>query len=309
MALLFKSDADRVDWWKEEIAAHMPDLEVRIWPEIGRVGDIEYALVWRMKPGVLATLPNLRFIFSLGAGVDHLFSDPTLPKNVPICRVVDPFLTQRMTEHVVLHALRYHRRQPEIEAQQREQRWDEVYTPTAQERAVGVMGMGELGADAATKLSQLGFKVAGWSRTPKNIHGVESFHGHAGLAPFLARTEVLICLLPLTPKTERILNARLFAALPKGAALINVARGGHLAEDDLLAALASGQISYAALDVFREEPLPAAHPFWRHPRISVSPHNASITDPRTVTALLIDNIRRAQAGAPLLNVVDPSVGY
>src|SRR5208282_1892221 len=205
--------------------------------------------------------------------------------------------------------LRYHRRQPEIEAQQREQHWDEIYTPTAQERAVGVMGMGELGADAATKLSQLGFKVAGWSRTPKNIHGVESFHGHAGLAPFLARTEILICLLPLTPETERILNARLFAGLPKGAVLINVARGGHLVEDDLLAALASGQISYAALDVFRAEPLPAAHPFWRHPRVSVSPHNASITDPRTVTALLVDNIRRAEAGASLLNVVDPRVGY
>jgi len=309
MALLFKSDADRADWWKQEIGAHMPDLEVRIWPEIGHVNDIEYAVVWKMKPGVLATLPNLRFIFSLGAGVDHLFSDPALPKDVPICRVVDKFLTQRMTEHVVLHALRYHRRQPEIEAQQREQHWDEIYTPTAQERAVGVMGMGELGADAATKLSQLGFKVAGWSRTPKNIHGVESFHGHAGLAPFLARTEILICLLPLTPETERILNARLFAGLPKGAVLINVARGGHLVEDDLLAALASGQISYAALDVFRAEPLPAAHPFWRHPRVSVSPHNASITDPRTVTALLVDNIRRAEAGASLLNVVDPRVGY
>ncbi|HYB11779.1 MAG TPA: glyoxylate/hydroxypyruvate reductase A [Alphaproteobacteria bacterium] len=309
MALLFKSDADRADWWKQEIGTHMPGLDVRIWPETGDVGDIEYAVVWKIKPGVLATFPNLRFIFSLGAGVDHLFSDPTLPKNVPICRVVDRFLTQRMTEHVVLHALRYHRRQPEIEAQQREQRWDELYTPTAQERAIGVMGMGELGADAAVKLSLLGFKVAGWSRTAKHIDGIESFHGPSGLGPFLARTEILVCLLPLTPETEGILNARLFAGLPKGAAIINVARGRHLVEEDLLAALASGQISYAALDVFREEPLPAAHLFWRHPHVSVSPHNASITDPRSVSALLVDNIRRAQANAPLLNVVDPNVGY
>lgn len=309
MALLFKSDTDRVDWWKAELGQRMPDLEVRVWPEAGDPKDIEFALVWNMKPGVLATFPNLRAIFSLGAGVDHLFKDPALPKQIPICRVVDPYLTQRMTEYVVLHALRYHRRQPELEALQREARWDELYAPTAQERGVGIMGLGELGADAARKLSILGFKVAGWSRTPKAIEGIESFHGEAGLGPFLARTEILVCLLPLTPRTEGILDKSLFARLPKGAALINAARGRHLVEADLLGALESGQVSYAALDVFHKEPLPPEHPFWRHPRIAISPHIASITDPRTVADLVADNVRRYRSGQPLLHVVDPEVGY
>lgn len=309
MALLFKSDSDRVEWWKTELVRRMPDLEVRVWPQAGELKDIEFALVWNLGHGILKTFPNLRVIFSLGAGVDHLFADPNLPRQVPVCRVVDKNLTQRMTEYVALHALRYHRRQPELDALQRETKWDELYNPTAQERAVGVMGLGVLGADAARRLAMLGFKVAGWSRSAKSLPGVESFHGDAGLEPFLARTEILVCLLPLTPATEGILDRKLFAKLPKGAALINAARGRHLVEADLLAALESGQLAHAALDVFRTEPLPQEHPFWRHPRVTISPHIASITDPRTTADLVAENVRRLRAGKPLLHVVDPDLGY
>jgi glyoxylate/hydroxypyruvate reductase A len=309
MALLFKSDSDRADWWREELGRRLPDLEFRVWPESGDPREIEFAAVWKMKPGVLRTFPNLRFIFSLGAGVDHIFLDPDLPKGVPICRVIDTNLTQRMTEYVVLHVLRYHRRQPEFDALQKRHEWGELYSPTAGERGVGIMGLGELGADAARKLVGLGFKVMGWSRTAKRIDGVESFHGEAGLAPFLAQSEILVCLLPLTPETENILDAELFAQLPEGACLINAARGGHLVDDDLLAALESGCLGYAALDVFRTEPLPPGHPFWGHPRITVSPHIASITDPRTVADLIVENVRRHRAGEPLLYVVHPEVGY
>ena len=309
MALLFKSDSDRIEWWKRELKERMPDVEVRRWPEVGDRAEIEYALVWKMPPGELARFPNLRFIFSLGAGVDHLFADPALPKTVPICRVVDKYLTERMTEYVVLHVLRYHRRQPELDELQRRAVWDELYSPTASERRVGIMGLGELGKDSARVLAALGFKVAGWSRSPKAIPGVESFCGEEGRAAFLARSEFLVCLLPLTPATEGILNASLFAGLPKGAVLINAARGGHLVEEDLIPALDAGQLAYAALDVYREEPLPPAHPFWRHPRITISPHIASLTDPRTISALVAENVRRSRAGEPLLYTVDARLGY
>lgn len=309
MALLFKSESDRVEWWKEELGRRLPDLELRFWPKVGDARDIEFALVWNMPPGVLKIFPNLRAIFSLGAGIDHLFADPELPKSVPICRVIDRNLTQRMTEYVVLHVLRHHRRQPEYDALQRAGEWRELYTPTAAERAVGIMGLGELGSDAARKLAAIGFKMAGWSRAPKSVAGVESFHGPRGLVPFLRRTEILVCLLPLTRETQGILCRRLFEALPKGAAIINAARGGHLVEEDLLAALEAGQIAYATLDVFQEEPLPPAHPFWRHPRVTVTPHIASITDPRTVADLVAENVRRHRAGEALLHVVDPELGY
>ncbi len=309
MALLFKSDSDRVAWWKQELTARLPNVEFRHWPEVGDPRDIEFALVWNMPKGALKTFPNLRAIFSLGAGVDHLFADPELPRHVPICRIVDRYLTQRMTEYVVLHVLRFHRRQPELEAQQRAGDWKELYSPTAAERAVGIMGLGELGADAARALVAMGFKVAGWSRTAKELEHVESFHGGAGLAPFLAKSEILVCLLPLTAETAGILDGKLFAGLPKGAAVVNAARGRHLVDADLLAALDAGQISYAALNVFQPEPLPAGHPFWSHPRIALSPHIASITDPRSTTELVAENVRRYRAGEPFLHMVDTALGY
>ncbi len=248
-------------------------------------------------------------IFSLGAGVDHLLSDPELPAGVPIVRMTDAALTRGMTEYVTLHVLRHHRRQRALEANQRAGAWEHVVTPTAPARRVGIMGLGMLGRAAARALAALEFDLAGWSRTAHDIAGVACFHGPDGLGPFLARTEILVCLLPLTPETEGILTAALFAQLPKGASLINAARGGHQVEADILAALESGQLSEATLDVFETEPLPAGHPFWSHPRVTVTPHNASVTDPDSGARQVIENISRFRRGEPLPDLVDVKAGY
>jgi glyoxylate/hydroxypyruvate reductase A len=309
MALLFRSSVDSEARWKPQLARLMPELEVRIWPEIGDPAEIDYALVWRPEPGLLASLPNLKLILSLGAGVDHILTDPHLPRGVPIVRLVDPYMTDAMSEYIVFQVLRLHRQDLGYRAQQEEGIWRELDQKNAAERVVGILGFGELGQDAARKLKGLGFDVALWGRRQRTVEGLCGYAGSAGLPPLLGQSEILVCLLPLTAETEGILNAGTFAMLPKGAALINAARGGHLVEEDLLAALASGRLSAAVLDVFRDEPLPAAHPFWRHPRIVVTPHIAAATHPPTAAPIILDNIRRLEAGRSLLNQVDPPQGY
>ncbi len=240
---------------------------------------------------------------------DHLLGDPALPRHVPIMRMVDPYMTAAMTEHVVTQVLRLHRRDLTYLAQQRDCVWHEHAQPNAGERRIGFLGLGALGSDAAQKLAALGFAVAGWSRAPKTIAGIESFHGDAGFAALLARTDILVCLLPLTAATEGILDRRAFALLPRGAAIVNVGRGRHLVEEDLLAALDEGQIGAAALDVFRTEPLPADHPFWRHQRIIVTPHIAGATHPPTAAGIIAENLRRLRRGQPLLYLMDPAREY
>jgi glyoxylate/hydroxypyruvate reductase len=308
MALLFKSSWDRADWWRAELLKRIPDLDFRVWPEVGDEAAIDYALVWKPKPGDLARYRNLKAVFSLGAGVDHLFADPTLPK-VPICRLVDRALTRGMAEHVLTHVLRFHRNLPGYERQQRAFEWKGLPIKLPEERTVGVMGLGELGGAAAATLADFGFGVRGWSRTPKTIDGVESYAGGGALDAFLSKCEILVCLLPLTRATEGILNRNLFAKLPRAACLINAARGGHLLEEDLIPALDTGQLGGAALDVFRVEPLPRGHPYWTHPRILITPHVASVTDPRSSADLVADNIRRIDAGEAPLYAVDPAKGY
>jgi glyoxylate/hydroxypyruvate reductase A len=309
MALLFRSSVDSEARWKPQLVRLMPELEVRVWPQVGDPADIDYALVWRPEPGLLASLPNLKLILSLGAGVDHILCDPLLPHDLPIVRLVDPYMTDAMSEYVVLQVLRLHRQDLDYRAQQEAAVWRELAQKNAAERCVGILGAGALGQDAARKLKRLGFDVALWSRSERAFEGLASYAGAAGLTALLGRSEILVCLLPLTPETEGILNTSTFTLLPKGAALINAARGGHLVEEDLLAALASGRLSAAVLDVFREEPLPAGHPFWRHPRIIVTPHIAAATHPPTAAPIILDNIRRCEEGRPLLNRVDPAQGY
>ena len=309
MALLFRSTVDSAARWQAQLTRLTQELEVRVWPEIGDPAAIDYALVWRPEPGFLASLPNLKLILSLGAGVDHLLGDPRLPLHLPILRLVDPHMTDAMSEYVVLQVLRLHRRDLDYRNQQGAGVWRELDQQNAGQRRVGILGLGELGQDAAKKLKALGFDVAGWSRSEKAVEGVRSYAGAAGLAPLLGRSEIIVCLLPLTAETEGILNKRTLALLPKGAALVNAARGAHLVEEDLLAALASGQISAAVLDVFREEPLPVDHPFWHHPRVVVTPHIAAFTNPATASPIILDNIRRFEEGRPLLNRVDPARGY
>jgi glyoxylate/hydroxypyruvate reductase len=308
MALMFLSPDDPAEAWREALGAAIPELDFRIWPEVGDPAEIDVALVWQPPPGELARYPNLRAILSLGAGIDGLLAQPGLP-DVPIARMVDPSLTRTMTEYVVLATLRHHRQFDRFEREQRSTRWSFDLPPQAADRRVGVMGLGVLGSAAAMSLAAHGFLVAGWSREAKQLAGIDCFAGRAGLTAFLARTEILLCLLPLTRNTADILNAATFAGLPRGAYLINVARGAHLVEADLIAALDSGQLAGATLDVFREEPLPPEDPLWHHPKVLITPHVASYASPRTAAEGVAENIRRARAGRPLLHQVDRDRGY
>ena len=309
MPLLFISKSDDPDAWRAMLAEGLPDLEVRVWPEAGDPGEIEFALAWKPEPGLLARFPNLKLIQSLGMGVDHIFVDPDLPAGVPVARLVDPDMVRQMGEYVIFAALRHHRRMDEYDANQRAGRWRQAGLRDTPLVRAGVLGLGAIGSDTAGKLAGLGFRVAGWSRTPKSLEGIESFHGADGFVPFLQRTDILVCLLPLTPETTGILDAAAFAALPEGAYIINLARGGHVVEADLLAAIDGGHIAGATLDVFEAEPLPDGHPFWAHPKVHVTPHVAGLTNPRTSAAQVIENIRRVQAGQPPLNLVDAARGY
>ena len=309
MKLIIKPDLEHTRSWNDVFSEAMPEMPVRDWADPGDMADIEYAFVWAPEPGALRKFPNLKCIFSIGAGVDHLLKDPDLPDGVPIVRMVEPELTQGMSEYVTMHVLRYHREVPALEQQQRDKVWHELIAPTAPSRKVGLLGLGVLGQDAARVLRALKFDLASWSRTPKRVAGVQSFYGADGLGPFLARTEILVCLLPLTVKTQGILNRDLLAKLPRGACLINAGRGGHQVEEDILAALDSGQLAGATLDVFLTEPLPTGSPFWTHPKVTLTPHIASVTQQVSAIEQVVANIRRIQAGKSPLNTVDRELGY
>ena len=309
MKLIIKPDLEHTRSWNDVFSEAMPEMPVRDWADPGDMADIEYAFVWAPEPGALRKFPNLKCIFSIGAGVDHLLKDPDLPDGVPIVRMVEPELTQGMSEYVTMHVLRYHREVPALEQQQRDKVWHELIAPTAPNRKVGLLGLGVLGQDAARVLRALKFDLASWSRTPKRVAGVQSFCGADGLGPFLARTEILVCLLPLTAKTQGILNRDLLAKLPRGACLINAGRGGHQVEEDILAALDNGQLAGATLDVFLPEPLPTGSPFWTHPKVTLTPHIASVTQQVSAIEQVVANIRRIQAGKTPLNTVDRELGY
>lgn len=309
MALLFKSDVDRAEQWSAALKRYDPNMEVRVWPDAGSPADIEYALVWKPQQGLLRRFPNLKAIFSLGAGIDHLVDDPELPPGVPLVRMVEPGLTAGMTEFVVMSVLIHHRRMTDYLAMQKDKMWAQLPVPLAADRRIGVMGQGVLGADAAAALAGLGFDVAGWSRSPRPVPGVTGFQGPVFWEAFLSRTDILVCLLPVTKETRGIMNAKTFGLMPRGGVVINAARGGLMVEDDLLSALGSGQLSGASLDVFSYEPLVPEHPFWTHPRVIVTPHCAAITVPESGARVVVDNIRRLEAGQPLMHVVDLKRGY
>jgi glyoxylate/hydroxypyruvate reductase len=276
--------------------------------------SVRYALSWRHPPGALKDLPNLRIILSLGAGVDHLFADPALPDR-PIVRVVDPDLTNRMSEWVVMHALVHLRQLRRYERQQREHVWeDDDQQPKASDIQVGVLGLGVMGKDAVAKLKALGFKVAGWSASPKSLPGIACFAGPDGLNLLLTQTDVLVVLLPLTPETRGIINASFLSQLRRngplgGPILINAGRGGLQVEADILAALNSGALKGASLDVFEREPLPKDSRLWSHPAVYISPHNAAISSPEAIAALVARQIEAYERGEPLSHVVDRRRGY
>jgi glyoxylate/hydroxypyruvate reductase A len=309
--LLLVVPTRRVEMWTAPLAEMAPELIVKVH---GRDDydpkTIDYALSFRPPPGLLATFPNLRVVFSLGAGVEAFTDDPAYPRHVPLTRFVDRTLSRDMAQYAVLHVLMHYRQQRHFDMLQREHKWRQNYlTRPADEMRIGILGLGEIGTVIAERLRDLGFATAGWSRTAKTVRGVESFAGNDRLEPFLARSDIVICVLPLTPDTHHILNRDTFAMLPTGAYVINIARGGHLREDDLIAALDSGHLSGAALDVFETEPLPEDSPIWRHPKISVTPHIAAISDPRAMAKVAVDGIAAYESGRPLENVVDFKRGY
>jgi glyoxylate/hydroxypyruvate reductase A len=313
-AILVAVDGPQAAEWAHLLRAQSDGRPVRSWPDDpGQPAEIGYACVWRAPAGLLATLPNLKMIVSLAAGVDHLFSDPTLPR-VPIVRAAHPDLSMRMTEYVVLHTLRYHRRQPLYDSQQRERIWRVHPQPAASDVAVGVMGLGVIGREAASVLARIGFNVAGWSASAKRIDGIDVFHGPDALDAFLARTEILICLLPLTAATQGILDRRLFARLKRdgaagGAFLINAGRGGLQIDADILAALDDGTLAGATLDVFPQEPLPPESPMWSHPKVTLTPHNAGDILPAIMVADVMRQIERFERGEALLNTIERDRGY
>lgn len=302
------------DAWMRRFRERLPEHPA-LFPDaaLAAPDKIRFAAVWKPDPGFLAQFPKLEVIFNLGAGVDALMQDPKLPK-VPLVRVVSQDLTKRMTEYVVLHALMYHRRQRMLDEAQRQGEWNAKEQWAAGAVRVGLLGLGELGRDAAEVLGRIGFQVAGWSRSPKSIPGVQCFSGADGLKPFLARTDILVALMPLTPDTQGILARPLFQGLARdgvlgGPVIINAGRGGLQNETDIVSCLDDGTLLAATLDVFNVEPLPADSPLWRHPKVTITPHNAADSDPDAISDYVTAQIRAYDAGQPLTNVVERSRGY
>jgi glyoxylate/hydroxypyruvate reductase A len=282
-------------------------------PESAGDPSIHYAVVWKQKPRVLSGLPNLKAIFSIGAGVDHLFADPGLP-DVPIVRVVADNLTQYMTEYVCWRVLDHHRQGLLYRAQQKRKIWREPLQPPADTVSVGIMGLGNLGRAAARALLALGYRVNGWSRTGTTLEGVTGFAGKDGLDPFLRATDILVVLLPLTPATTGIVTYDLLARLRRdnvlgGAYLINAGRGRLQKDADIIRALDAGILKEASLDVFEREPLPKTSPLWAHERVFVTPHAAATSDPAHLAGPMLDQMDAYDRGEPLRNVVDRDAGY
>lgn len=300
---------DKTEWWCQMLRDLMPDWDIYPISKVPDPDKVTYSVVWRPTTGAMTPFNNLKAIVSLGAGIDHVLADKELPEDVPIIRTVGTDLTQRMKEYVALHVLRHHRELPTIQANQSKQAWEQIVVPPATGRRVGVMGLGNLGTAAATLLTQIGFQVAGWSRAPKDIPGVQCYAGSEGFGAFLEGTEILVCLLPLTENTRGILNADTFNRLKRGASVINAARGPHMVDSDLIEALNSGQIGGATLDVFHVEPLPASHPFWTHPKITVTPHVASLIDAPTGSKIVAKNIRTFDETGTVADLADAKRGY
>ncbi|EMF5054524.1 MULTISPECIES: glyoxylate/hydroxypyruvate reductase GhrA [Serratia] len=299
--------------WLAGIKQRLPQAEIREWQR-GDERPADYALVWRPPHEMLANRRDLKAVFALGAGVDAILDQErkhpgTLPAGVPLLRLEDTGMAQQMQEYALSYVLRYFRRFDEYQALQQRQEWQPLEPHSLDDFTIGILGAGVLGQSVARKLTEFGFSVRCWSRSAKQIDGVQSFAGEAQRAAFLDGVKLVINLLPNTPETVGILNRELFAQLSTGAYLINIARGAHLVEADLLAALEQGQLAAATLDVFAREPLPQDHPFWRHPRVTITPHIAAITLPQQAMDQIAANIRALEAGHAPAGVVDRERGY
>ena len=308
MALLFYSDDDDPIAWELALRRHIPGLDFRLWPDIGPPEDIDTALVWLPPHGMLASLPNLQAIFSLGAGIDKMLQDESLP-DLPLCRMIDPSLTGGMCDYVLTQVLYYHRDMHLYAAQQRRHHWEMILPKPPNTRNVGVMGLGEIGAAVARHLHSYGYLVHGWSRSLKTIDHVTCYAGDDGLIEFLRSCDIVVCLLPLTAETANLLDRHVFEKMRKGSVLIHAGRGKQLNADDLLSSIQSGHLAAATLDVTPEEPLAEDNPLWRHPSITITPHAAAYTLPEVGAIGVVENLRRFAAREPLLGVVDRNRGY
>jgi phosphoglycerate dehydrogenase-like enzyme len=309
VSILVLATSSFVEHQRAALAALAPDERIHTDPATAPSADIEALLAFKLAAGIAPRFPALKFVACAGAGVDELLATPDLPAQVPVVRAIDPLQGQRMAQYVALMVLRFARELPRLEAQHAAAEWRRSLPADEDQRAVGVMGYGSIGAPVVDIVARLGYPVAVWTRTPRRIDGAESFAGRDALAPFLARSHILVCALPLTGVTSGMLGKDVFAALPRGAYVINVSRGAMLRESDLLAAVDAGQLAGAALDVFETEPLPATSPLWRHPRILCTPHISAMLRPEVAARQFLDNLHRARAGSPLVNVVDRSRGY
>jgi glyoxylate/hydroxypyruvate reductase A len=308
MSFVYKADPARGAEWAKLFALKAPWLPFHLWPETGGPEDVRYLAAWMPPDHMAQRFPNLEVLFSIGAGIDQ-FDLAALSDHIPIVRMTEAGIAEGMAEYVTMAVLGLHRDLLTYVDQQRRGVWQELRLVPAERRRVGVMGLGMLGQAVLSRLKPFGFPLAGWSSSGRSIEGVEVYSGPAALPDFLSRTDILVCLLPLTEETRGILCRELFDALPQGAALVNVGRGGHLVESDLMQALANGWISGAVLDVCDPEPLPENHPFWSHPRILLTPHIASMTRPETAVDMVLENIRRHEAAEPLIGLVDRTRGY
>jgi len=306
--ILFLSQIESAERWVPGLEAALP--EDRFYThEAFDAHSIDVALVAKPQPDIVGRLPALRFVQSLFLGVDGLLADPQWPRQVPLSRLIDTGMVGAMCETALAHVLDWHRNHHRYRADQRVRRWARLPQSLPSDRSIGILGMGELGTAVAQRLLGQGFRVSGWSRRPKSLAGVQSFHGGAGLDAMLVQSDVLICLLPLTAATRGILNAGTFSKMKRGGCVINLARGGHQAVPDLLAALDSGQLGHAYLDVFDIEPLPQDSPLWEHEGVTITPHSAAIVEPRTSIPAIAQNIERLRTGQPIPNLVDFGAGY
>jgi glyoxylate/hydroxypyruvate reductase A len=305
---LYKADPLRGQQWAEVFRVRAPELNFRLWPDIGDPAHVRFLAAWQPPEDIATRFPNLELLFSSGAGVDQ-FDFDALPPGLPVVRMVEPGIIRGMVEYVTHAVLDLHRDMPAYRRQQQRGEWAPLPVKPAGEQRIGVLGLGSLGQAVLATLLSFGFDCAGWSRSRHAIEGVRCHAGAQEFDAFLRRTDILVCLLPLTDATRGMLNASLFERLPTGAALVHVGRGPQLIADDLIAALDAGRLSEAVLDVTEPEPLPQGHALWRHPRARVTPHIASMTQPKSAAAAVLENLRRYEAGEPMIGLVDRARGY
>lgn len=309
MSLLLVAQNRNMEPWKKAFLKEENDLDIEIWPDVQNPDQVQFAVAWRHPPHSLTRFPNLQAVSSLGAGIDHILDDETLPKGLKICRVVDPNLTDDMKEYMLGAVLNYRLNSYTYYQQKWNGEWHPLPKKKANDFTIGIMGLGAIGLPVAKNFARLGYRVKGWSNSKKDIKGVAIFSGKTEFDDFLKETDLLICLLPLTPDTEGILNLNVFKKINHPGYLINAGRGAHLVEEDLIYALDKQWLSGALLDVFSEEPLPVNHPFWNRKNIIMTPHVSAETNPSSVATQIIENYKRTISGMPLVNEVDVKKKY